>query len=135
MRKFAQGNRCAHRWLQSSSSLLEEGPSQVRRKGRHVAGTFVCQKDAAHWALEGERKIGGGLDPKSPDSTSVSILSRIVELHIADHLEIGQKIKRSKAAVLETLKSSLGSTRITDLCRYKLIEYAKMRTLAWQLSK
>ena len=94
--------------------------AQVRRKGRYVTGTFLRQKDAQQWALEVERNIDRGLDPKSPDSKSVRTLAKIIDLHISDHLEVGKKIRRSKAAVLEALRSSIGPTRISDLRRNKL---------------
>jgi len=104
--------------------------AQVRRKGRYVTGTFLRQQDAKQWALEVERNIDRGIDPKSPDPKTVRTFARIIDLHITDHLEVGKQIRRSKAAVLEALKLTLGPTRIQDLRRSKLIEFGKRRAKA-----
>ena len=101
--------------------------AQVRRKGRYVTGTFLRQKDAQQWALEVERNIDRGIDPKSPDPKSVRTFAKIIDLHISDCLEVGKTVRRSKAAVLEALKFSIGPTRISDLRRNKLIEFDKKR--------
>lgn len=104
--------------------------AQVRRKGRYVTGTFLRRKDADAWALEVERNIDRGVEPNSPEPSSVRTLGSLIDLHIADLVEVGRTIRRTKSATLEALKTSLGATRIQDLKRNKLIEYGKTRAKA-----
>lgn len=101
--------------------------AQVRRKGRYVSGSFRRQRDAEEWALEAERSIDRGLTPRVVDAKDVKTFADIIDLHINDMEEVGKPIRRSKAAVLEALKTSLGLSRIQDLRRIKLIEYGKKR--------
>ena len=94
-------------------SVLVKLPSgnwraQVRRKGRYVSSTFRRQRDAEEWALEAERSIDRGLTPRVVESKDVRTFSDVVDLHIHDLQEVGKPIRRSKAAVLEALKLSLG---------------------------
>lgn len=101
--------------------------AQVRRKGKYISDTFRRQRDAEEWALEAERDIDRGLVPRVVPRNAVRTFADIIDLHINDLHEVGKPIRRSKAAVLEALKSSLGTTRIQDLRRIKLIDYGKKR--------
>jgi integrase len=101
--------------------------AQVRRKGKYLTGTFLRKKDAEEWGLEIERNIDRGVLPNSPDPKSVRTFAKIIDLHIMDHQEVGKPIRRSKAAVLEALRVSIGAMRIHDMKRNKLIEYGKTR--------
>jgi integrase len=101
--------------------------AQVRRKGRYISNTFRRRQDADTWALETERNIDRGLDPNAVNPKTVRTFGDIIALHIGDMLEVGKTIRRSKAAVLESLKLSLGASPINDLKRLKLIEYGKKR--------
>ncbi len=101
--------------------------AQVRRKGKYLTGTFLRKKDAEEWGLEIERNIDRGVLPNSPDPKSVRTFAKIIDLHIMDHQEVGKPIRRSKAAVLEALRVSLGEMRIHEMKRNKLIEYGKTR--------
>lgn len=101
--------------------------AQVRRKGKYISDTFRRQRDAEEWALETERSIDRGLTPSAVPLKAVRTLADIIDLHVNDMHEVGKPIRRSKGAVLEALKTSLGTTRIKDLQRLTLIEYGKKR--------
>ena len=101
--------------------------AQVRRKGKYVSDTFRRQRDAEEWALETERNIDRGLMPATVLRKGIRTFADIIDLHVTDMHEVGKPIRRSKAAVLEALKVSLGTTRIQDLRRIKLIDYGKKR--------
>jgi hypothetical protein len=57
----------------------------------------------------------------------VTTFSEIIDLHIQDMLEVGKKIRRSKSAVLESLKLTLGGYRLQEITRSMLIDYGKKR--------
>jgi integrase len=103
---------------------------QVRRKHKYVSDTFRRHTDAEAWALEAERTIDRGLDPKPVNPKSVHTFADVINLHVQDLLEVGKSIGRSKRAVLESLKISIGSYRIEDLTRETLIEFGKKRAKA-----
>ena len=104
--------------------------AQVRRKRSYVSNTFRRRADAEAWALEVERTIDKGLDPKATSPKQVHTFSDIVDLHVRDMQEVGKKIGRSKEAVLKSLKISLGMYRVEDINRTALIEYGKKRAKA-----
>jgi len=101
--------------------------AQVRRKGKYISNTFRRRADADTWTLETERTIDKGLDPKSINPRSVTTFSDVIDLHIQDMLEVGKKIRRSKSAVLESLKLTLGGYRLQEITRSMLIDYGKKR--------
>jgi integrase len=101
--------------------------AQVRRKGRYIGNTFRRRQDADAWALETERNIDRGFDPKTISPKAVRTFADIIDLHVSDLLEVGKQIRRSKLAVLEALRLSLGPVRVDDLKRTKLIEFGKRR--------
>jgi integrase len=104
--------------------------AQVRRKGKYITGTFLRRKDADTWALEVERNIDRGVEPTSPEPENVRTFGALIDLHIADLEEVGRTIRRTKKAVLDAMRESLGETRLQDLRRNKLIEYGKSRAKA-----
>jgi hypothetical protein len=55
------------------------------------------------------------------------IFPDLITLHIDDLTEVGKAIRRSKGAVMEALKVSLGRVKIQDLTRERLIEFGKKR--------
>ena len=101
--------------------------AQVRRKGKYISNTFRRRSDADTWALETERTIDKGLDPKIINPRSVQTFSDIIDLHIQDMQEVGKTIRRSKSAVLEALKLTLGGYRLQEITRSVLIDYGKKR--------
>ncbi len=102
----------------------------MRRKGKHVTGTFLRRKDAEEWGLKIERNIDRGVLPNSPDPKKVGTFATIIDLHIMDHQEVGKHIRRKKAAVLEALRVSLGDMRIDDIKRSKPILHLDQTTFA-----
>jgi integrase len=101
--------------------------AQVRRKGTYVSNSFRRRADAESWALEAERTIDKGLDPRSVNPRTVRSFGDIIDLHINDMLEVSKPIRRSKSAVLEALKIALGGYRLEEMTRSNLIEYGKKR--------
>jgi integrase len=101
--------------------------AQVRRKGRYIGSTFRRRQDAGEWALETERNIDRGLDPNAVSPKVIRTFADIINLHVSDMLEVGKPIRRSKSAVLEALRLSLGPSPLNDLKRTKLIEFGKKR--------
>lgn len=104
--------------------------AQVRRKNTYVSNTFKSRADADAWAIEAERTIDKGLNPKDVNPQSVHNFADIIDLHVNDMAEVGKTMGRSKRAVLESLKISLGSYKLQDLKRLTLIEYGKKRAKA-----
>ena len=100
---------------------------QVRRKGHYIADTFRRRKDAEEWALYMERSIDRGLTPKHRSKGPAKTFGDLIDLHVADMFEVGKPPRRSKAAVMESLKLSLGSVKIRQLNREKLIDYGRKR--------
>ena len=99
--------------------------AQVRRKGKYISNTFRRRADADTWALEAERTIDKGFDPKAIISNSVKTFGEVIDIHVQDMLEVGKKIRRSKNAVLESLKLTLGSYKLREMTRSALIDYGK----------
>ena len=100
---------------------------QVRRKGKYISNTFRRRTDADAGALETERTAGKGFDPKTVIPSSVKTFGEIIDLHAHDRLEDGKIIRRSKGAVFESLKLTLGNHKLRDITRSALIDYGKKR--------
>jgi hypothetical protein len=101
---------------------------QVRCKRQYVANSFPRRHDAEEWARDVERSIDRGLPirrarPHEPPR----IFSDLITLHIDDMAGVGKPIRRSKAAVLEALKVSLGRVKIQNLTRERLVEFGEKR--------
>jgi integrase len=101
--------------------------AQVRRKGRYAAETFRRRKDAEEWALDTERCIDRGIALRPRSREGARTFGDLINLHIDDMHEVGKPPRRSKAAVMEALKTSLGGVKISDLTRERLIEFGKRR--------
>ncbi|WP_213272020.1 hypothetical protein [Hyphomonas sp.] len=71
---------------------------QVRRKDRYVSQCFVCRKDAEEWALKMERRVdrGESVSKKIPDD--LSTFWQLIDLHIADMLDVGKALSPSQNA-------------------------------------
>jgi hypothetical protein len=100
---------------------------QVRRKNRYVAETFRRRKDGEDWALDMERNIDRKGSPKPRAAVRARTFSDIIDLHIDDMHEVGRPPRRSKAAVLEALKEALGTVKLPQLNRERLIEFGRKR--------
>jgi integrase len=100
---------------------------QVRRKTRYVAETFRRRKDGEEWALEMERNIDRNGSSKPRALQKVRTFGDLIDLHDQDMREVGNPPRRSKAAVLEALKVSLGAVKLPQLNRERLIEFGRNR--------
>ena len=75
--------------------------AQVRRKGKYISNTFRLRADADTWALETERTIDKGIDPKAVNPRTVTTFSEIIDLLIQDMLEVGKKSDVPKVRCLD----------------------------------
>ena len=104
--------------------------AQVRREGMYIGNSFRRRADADAWALEAERTIDKGLDPRVISPRDVKTFADAIDLYVQDMLEVGKKIGRSKSAVLEALRVAIGGYRLQELTRTTLIDYGKKRAKA-----
>ena len=100
---------------------------QVRRKNCYVSETFRRHADAQKWALEMERKIDQGRTPTRRSMTDPTTVGDLVDLHVTDMLEVGKPMRRSKSFVMEALKAQLGTVKLKELTRERLIQFGKDR--------
>ena len=100
---------------------------QVRRKTRYVAETFRRRKDGEEWALEMERNIDRKGSSKPRAARNVRTFGDLIDLHDEDMHEVGKPPRRSKAAVMASLKTALGSVKLPALNRERLIEFGRKR--------
>jgi len=100
---------------------------QVRRKTRYVAETFRRRKDGEEWALEMERNIDRNGSSKPRAVRNVRTFGDLIDLHDEDMHEVGKPPRRSKAAVMASLKTELGSVKLPALNRERLIEFGRQR--------
>lgn len=100
---------------------------QVRRKTRYVAETFRRRKDGEGWALEMERNIDRNGSPKPRAVRNVRTFGDLIDLHDHDMHDIGRPPRRSKAAVMASLKTDLGGVKLSALNRERLIEFGRKR--------
>ncbi|MBI3434806.1 MAG: hypothetical protein HY056_06965 [Proteobacteria bacterium] len=96
-------------------------------QGPICAETFRRRKDADELALDTERCIDRGVSLRPRTREGIRTLGDLINLHIEDMQEVGKTPRRSKAAVMEAHKTSLGGVKIPDLTRQRLIEYGKRR--------
>lgn len=101
--------------------------AQVRRKGRYVSQSFVRRKDAEEWALKMERRVDRGESVSKNIPDDLSTFSHLIDLHIADMLEVGKALRRSKTYTLEKLKEKIGTVRFDLLDRERIIQFARER--------
>ncbi|WP_246556565.1 hypothetical protein [Bradyrhizobium liaoningense] len=90
-----------------------------------MAETFRRRKDGAEWALEMERNIDRNGSSKPRVVRDVRTFGDLIDLH--DMREVGKPPRRSKAAVMASLKSELGSVKLPALNRERLIEFGRKR--------
>jgi integrase len=100
----------------------------VRRKARYVTETFRRKYDADSWALEMERRIDRGqVVARGARPQGLRTLADLIDLHIADMLEVRKPLRRSKAYTLELLRQKLGPTPFDRLTRDMLVNYGRRR--------
>lgn len=57
----------------------------------------------------------------------IKTVSDLIDLHIADMVEVGKEIGRSKGFSLDLLRARLGKLNIADLNRGQVIKFGKER--------
>ena len=100
---------------------------RVRRQGHTLTRSFRLKAEADAWARDQEGRIDKGQTPMGKEPASRETFADLIELHFADLAEVGRAFGRSKEATLLRLKDSLGSTRVSNISRDGLVQFAKRR--------
>ena len=100
---------------------------QIRRKGQYASKTFSKKSDALSWSLEADRRTDQGRDIIVPKITGFNTFGQLIDLHIADMIEVDKPLGRSKEFTLRSLKKNLGKLKISQLTRSAILDYGKMR--------
>jgi len=100
---------------------------QIRRRGQYASKTFLNKSDAVSWSFEADRRSDQGRDITTPKITGFNTFGQLIDLHIADMLEVGKPLRRSKDFALRTLNKHLGNFKIHQLTRAAVIEFGKKR--------
>lgn len=100
---------------------------QIRRTGHSLSRTFRLKHEADTWAREQESRIDRGETPIGIAPSSRETFADLIELHFADLAELGRAFGRSKEATLLRLKDTIGTTRISNISRDSLVQFAKRR--------
>ncbi len=104
--------------------------AQVRRKGVALSRCCHLRRDAEVWARETESRIDRGETPSKRSKGSPTTFGHLIDLHVEDMKEVGKAPRRSKAAVLNTLKADRGRVKLKDLTRERPIEFGRARAKA-----
>lgn len=102
---------------------------QVRRKGRYISETFLRREDARKWATDTERQIDRGEAPVGSRIARLNTFGHLIDLHIADMKEVGRAPGRSKDATLKMLKRELGSLKMVEIDRERVVKFGRKRAL------
>ena len=100
---------------------------QIRLKGRKATETFVRRDRAREWATEAEGQADRGQAPSGRRARGAKTFGALIDLHIDDMKEVGKPPGRSKGATLEMLQRELGTLKIGDLGRERLIQFGRDR--------
>ena len=100
---------------------------QIRRKGQYASKTFSKKTDALSWSFEADRRTDQGRGIIAPKVTGFNTFGQLIDLHIADMIEVDKPLGRSKDFALRTLNKHLGKIKIPHLTRAKVIEYGRTR--------
>jgi integrase len=100
---------------------------QVRRKGKYVNESFLRRRDAEEWALDVERRIDRGESPTKRARRDAKTFGDLVRLHRDDLRDVGRQIGRSKSASLVFLERRLGTCKLGELDRERLIQFGRDR--------
>ena len=74
-----------------------------------------------------ERKIHRNGSSRPRALRKVRTFGDLIDLHVQDMHEVGKPPRRSKAAVMEALKGGLGTVRLPQPNRERLIEFGRKR--------
>lgn len=102
--------------------------AQIRRQGHSISRSFRLKHAADEWARDQERRVDKGETPTGKTPAARETFADLIELHFSDLGELGRAFGRSKESTLLRLKdSSLGGTRISNITRDSLVQFAKTR--------
>jgi integrase len=101
--------------------------AQIRRHGHSLSRTFRLKADADAWVREQEGRIDKGETPMGGLPMRRETFADLIELHFADMSEVGRVFGRSKESALLRLKDSMGTTRVGQISRDGLVQFAKRR--------
>lgn len=87
---------------------------QIHRKGKYASETFRNKTRASEWTVKTERLIDLGEAPISWKRGTPRTIGNLIDLHMDDLREVAKPMRRSKQAVLGTLKRDLGAAKITN---------------------
>lgn len=79
---------------------------QVRCKGHYLSNSLSLRKDAEMWARRIEREIDLGQKPAPKHKDGIKTVSDLIDLHIADMVEVGKEIGRSKGQSRLTMRET-----------------------------
>lgn len=74
-----------------------------------------------------ERRVDRGESVSKNIPDDLSTFSQLIDLHIADMLDVGKALRRSKTYSLDQLKARLGHVRLEVLDRERIIQFARER--------
>lgn len=100
---------------------------QIRRKGQYASKTFSRKADAVSWSLEADRRTDQGTNIIAPKVSGFTTFGQLIDLHIADMIEVNKPLGRSKEFALRMLKKNLGRTKLSRLKRATILEYGQKR--------
>ena len=105
---------------------MPKGPwrAEVRCSGRYISQCFVRRKDAEDRALKVERPVGRGESVSKNIPDDLSTFAHLIDLHIAEMLEVDKALRRSKTCSPDKLKAKLGHVRLEVLGRERIIQFA-----------
>ena len=69
---------------------------QIRRKGQYASKTFSNKAEALSWSIEADRRSDQGWNITSPKLTGFNTFGQLIDLHIADMIEVDKPLGRSK---------------------------------------
>jgi hypothetical protein len=109
-----------------NGDLRKTETGKLARSGTEQA--FLRRRDAEEWAINAERSIDRGVPvQRGRPNEPPRVFADLITLYIDDLTEVGKPIRRSKRAVMEALKVSLGRVKLQDLTRERLIEFGRKR--------
>lgn len=101
--------------------------AQIRRKQKSASKTFRLRGEAERWATEQEDRLNRGESLTSRRDGNSDTLGDMIELHLADMAEVGKAARRSKEATLLRLQDTIGTIRLPNLTRERIIEFGRAR--------
>ncbi len=101
--------------------------AQVRRKGHAISRSFRIKAHAEEWARDQETLIEKGVKPTGKRPESRETIADLIDLQLADYMELRRPIGRSKELALRRLRETIGATRVGHVSREFLIDFAKRR--------